>query len=148
MTNTELYETDFHAWTQETARLLRERAHPADCLDLTAVAEEIESVGGRDRREVVNRLRVLIMHLLKWQFQPEYHSPGWRATIKTQRRDLGDIFEQSPSLRGKLAEWIARAWNRAADEATGEMQLYRNPFPPECPFTPEQIMDENWMPDA
>jgi hypothetical protein len=103
-----LYDLDFFEWTARNAELLRQGCiHEAD---LEHLAEEIEDLGKRDKREVFSRLTVLVMHLLKWQLQPERRytesgTSGWLATIREQRRQLAGIFDQSPSLKrhGELA---------------------------------------------
>src|SRR2546428_13059372 len=92
-----LYETDFFAWTQEQARLLRERRW--DDLDLENLVDEVESVGGSERREIRNRLTVLLGHLLKWKYQPGHRGPSWTGTIFEQRGQLADVLRDSPSLR-------------------------------------------------
>jgi hypothetical protein len=144
--NAELYESDFFEWTQTTAELIR--AGQLECVDLEHVAEEIESVGRSDRREVISRLEILIAHLLKWQIQRNNQSRSWKNTINAQRRDLERVLEDSPSLRARLPDWIAKAYPGAKQDAAEEMQLLNNPFPPICPFTPEQITDEGWLPDS
>ncbi len=143
-TNTELYEQDSFDWTQTTAELVR--AGRWSELDAEHIADELESVGNSDKREVVSRLKVLIKDLLKWQWQPEHQSGSWRSTISTQRQDLEAVLEDSPSLRVRLPESVSKAYPRAAEEAVEEMRLLKNPFPPECPFTPEQILDTSFLP--
>ena len=80
------YEIDFYAWTQKQAELLRNKN--IDSLDWENIAEEIESMGRSEKRQLKNRLKVLIMHLLKWQFQPNLRSRSWELTIKEQRLQL------------------------------------------------------------
>jgi hypothetical protein len=143
--NSELYERDFCEWTQTTADLVR--AGRWSEVDPESIAEELESLGRSDKREVVSRLRVLIMHLLKWQYQPEKRSGSWQATIGTQRDELELVLNDSPSLRAQLPEWIVQAYPRAADKAVKQMRLLKNPFPPECPFTAEQILDDAFFPE-
>ena len=72
------YEQDFYAWTVEQGRLLR--TGELSAIDAVNLAEEIESMGRRDRRELENRLTVLLTHLLKWQMQPDQRSRSWSAT--------------------------------------------------------------------
>src|SRR5690348_6101090 len=91
------YDEDFYKWTQRTAELLREGR--IEELDRDHAAEEIAEMGNRDRREVLNRLRVLITHLLKWRIQPGYRGSSWIATINEQRDQLELVLEDSPSLR-------------------------------------------------
>jgi len=144
--NAELYERDFFEWTQTTAQLVRSGCWQQ--LDRESVAEELESLGSRDKREVINRLKVLLMHLLKWRMRPEDWSRSWQLTIRTQRWELTQVLEDSPSLHARLPEFIAKAYPRAVEDAVEEMQLYQNPFPSECPYTAEQILDTEFLPDA
>src|SRR2546430_9957257 len=110
-----LYEEDFAVWTFETARLLR--AGRFDEVDIEHVAEEIEDMGKRDKRELHSRLTVLILHLLKWKWQPEKKSTSWGSTIVTQRAELCRIFEQSPSLED-IQEAVEDVYTDAMDVAT------------------------------
>src|SRR3984893_586861 len=92
-----LYDQDFAVWTSETARLLR--AGRFDEVDIEHVAEEIEDMGKRDKRELHSRLTVLLLHLLKWNWQPDKQSPGSQSPIISQRAELQRLLEDSPSLR-------------------------------------------------
>jgi hypothetical protein len=91
------YDEDFALWSSEQAALLR--AGDLDTLDRENLAEEIESLGRSDRREIEHRLTVLLVHLLKWRFQPEQQKGGWKATIRGQRVGIAKIIGESPSLR-------------------------------------------------
>src|SRR5437588_9177482 len=106
-----LYEGDFFTWTQEQARLLRERRF--DELDLENLVDEVTSVGSSEKREIRSRLVILIGHLLKWKFQPGGHSPGWTETIFEQRQQLNDIITNSPSLRNYQRDQISRMYRGA-----------------------------------
>src|SRR5712692_1231317 len=97
-----LYESDFYTWTQEQARLLRERRF--DDLDLDNLVDEVASVGSSEKREIRNRLKVLLTHLLKWKFQPGLRGNSWRRTIREQRESIVDIVQSSPSLRGYMLQ--------------------------------------------
>ena len=105
-TNAELYNQDFYAWTQTTAALVR----AGKWYDLApeALAEEVESLGARDHRELRRRLLRLVTHLLKWQYQPSKLQTGhsWRPTIRTQRQEIAEILGQSPSLGGRIDEMV------------------------------------------
>jgi hypothetical protein len=105
------YEEDFYAWTVEQGRLLR--AGELSAVDAANIAEEIESMGRSDRRELQSRLVVLIMHLLKWRFQPTARSNGWLGTIREQRLQIELILEDSPSLRSLAAGMLTRAYASA-----------------------------------
>jgi hypothetical protein len=106
-----LYDRDFHAWAQEQASLLRSgRLSEAD---VNHIAEEIESMGKTEKRELVSRLTVLLLHLLKWRYQPERRGRSWEATIRVQRGLLADHLTDNPSLKAQLLEAIAPASIRA-----------------------------------
>jgi len=140
------YDQDFYEWSQEQAALIR--AGQWTAVDIEHVAEEIESLGTRDRRELINRLALLLAHLLKWHYQPERRCTGWRLTINEQRRQLTLLLEDSPSLKARFGEFLPRAYRngtRAALEATG---FLRSPFPADCPYRAEDILDEGFWPES
>lgn len=143
--DTALYEHDFHAWTQAQAALLK--AGRLNEIDLDNLIEEIESMGASQRRELYSRLRVLVLHLLKWKYQPQARSSGWRGTIRTQRYEISLLLEQSPSLKNLVLDALTRAYPNARVVAADESGLPLSVFPETCPFTPEQISDEGYWPD-
>src|SRR5437016_5462317 len=112
--NSAVYDEDFYAWTQEQARLLRSGKFSQ--IDVENVAEELESMGRSDRREIDSRLEVLLMHLLKWQLQVRLRSPGWSGTIREQRRRIGKLLRESPSLRLAVGQLIPEAYAEARDK--------------------------------
>ncbi|MCW5696299.1 MAG: DUF29 domain-containing protein [Bauldia sp.] len=143
-TPTTAYDADFYLWTQEQARVLRE-LRPYG-VDWENAAEEIESVGRSQKTEIRNRLIVLLMHLLKWQFQPEKRKDGWLSTIGEQRVSIEGLLETSPSLRafpGDILEW---AYERARRRATQETRLSPSTFPEHPPFTIAEVLDDAFMP--
>lgn len=144
--STSLYETDFHAWTQSQAELLREEEFAE--LDLHHLIEEIESLGKSQQTELKSCLRVLIMHLLKWQIQPMRRSSSWRYTINVQRLDLQDLLDENPSLRVRLAEFADYAYPRAIRDAVKQTGLVATTFPVALPYTVEQLLDGNFWPEA
>ncbi|CAO3429765.1 DUF29 domain-containing protein [Azospirillum doebereinerae] len=141
-----LYERDFYAWANEQAALLR--AGKLDAADIAHIAEEIESMGRTEKRELISRLSVLLLHLLKWQFQPGRRGAGWEATITVQRDDLSDHLRDNPSLKAKLDEAIADAYRKAVILAVGETGQLKSSFPAACPWPFEQLMDMDFWPDA
>jgi hypothetical protein len=143
--NAAAYEDDFVAWTEEQARALR--AGEFDHLDAANVAEEIEDMGRSIRHELRNRLAVLVMHLLKWRYQPVHRSPSWSATIGEQRDQIIDLLDESPSLRPIITQEVAKTYRRAVKKAVADTGLADASFPAECPFTLEQILDENFLPE-
>ncbi|GAB0115018.1 DUF29 domain-containing protein [Acidisoma sp. C75] len=141
-----LYDRDFYAWANEQAALLR--AGKLAQADIEHIAEEIESMGRTEKRELISRLAVLLTHLLKWQYQPVRRGASWEVTISTQRRALDRHLKDNPSLRSKLDEAITDAYLDARGAAYAETALPKATFPPECPWSFEQMMDESFWPDA
>lgn len=141
-----LYKTDFYAWSQKQAELLREEEW--EKLDWQQIAEEIESLGRNDRREVKSRLGVLIMHLLKLTYQrrPSFLTRSWRNTIAEQRNRLDEALAESPTLRAQINELIAEAYPYAVKDAVRETGLPRTTFPHQCPYSIEQLLDEEYWP--
>jgi hypothetical protein len=139
------YDNDFYAWTQHQAAVLREGAYHE--LDIEHLAEEIESLGKRDRRELGSRLQVLVMHLLKWAYQPEGRGPSWRRTIRTQRLEIDDLLSDSPSLRPRVSALMAQRYLRCIMDAAEEMGLSETVFPPQCPWMVDEVLDESFWPE-
>lgn len=104
-------------------------------------------MGSRERRELTSRRKVLLAHLLKWQFQPRRRSPSWEATIKEQRLSLEDLLDDNPSLRPTLPEQIARAYRLGRLLAVRETDLDESTFPAACPYSPEQVTETDYLPD-
>lgn len=119
--SSELYDQDFYKWTQEQAKFLREEKW--NCLDIPNLLEEIEALGRQERRELKNRLGVLLGHLLKWQFQHEARSKSWTLTIREQRSEILELIEESPSLQPYLNEAIKKAYQKGLNLAAKETHL-------------------------
>jgi hypothetical protein len=140
------YDADFFQWTQATAEMIR-RGRLAE-VDLEHVAEEIEDMGKRDRREVRSRLIVLVMHLLKWELQPELRTPSRGLTIDEQRTQIQFAIQDSPSLRRLPSDELAATYKRAVKRAIAQTGLDAGRFPPSCPYTAEQILDGDFFPEG
>jgi Domain of unknown function DUF29 len=138
------YEDDLFGWTQEQAALLR--AHAVDGIDWENLAEEIESMGGRDRRKLESRLTMILLHLLKWQAQPALRGASWRKTLRTQRREIRKLLKQSPSLRREVPAIIREAYADAVKDAIDETGLRAGAFPGTCPYAPDDVLDEDHLP--
>ena len=137
------YETDFHAWLGTQARLLREgRLAQADVAN---IAEELESLGNSDRRALKSHLRTVLMHLLKWNLQLWRRTRSWEITIRNGRRKMADVLADSPSLKPWLAEVLAAEYARARKDATIATGLAPDVFPLPCPFTLDQVLDEDFL---
>lgn len=140
-----LYQQDFYGWTQEQANLLR--AGRLSEVDTKHLIEEIESMGRGEKRELEHRLMVLLQHLLKWQFQPSHQGRSWRLTIQEQRREIPDLLEDNPSLKTVLVEVGTRAYAKARKAASQETDLPLKTFPEHCPWTIEQVLKEDFLPE-
>lgn len=140
------YGDDFNEWTSNQARALRERR--TSDLDWANLAEEIESLGRSDQREVRSRLTTLLVHLLKWRHQPERRSDSWSDTIARERMELPFIFEQSPSLVNLAETVFAKSYRLARSEAARQTRLPLRSFPVEPPFSIDDALDPDFWPDA
>lgn len=140
-----LYDSDFYGWTQEQASLLRSQKW--NLLDVENLIEEIESLGRQERQELVNRLGILLGHLLKWQYQPDQQSSSWLATIREQRRKITKLIEQNPSLKPYLEEAFKEAYEDGLDLAVRETNLPYQTFPEGCPYTLGQTLNPQFLPN-
>lgn len=139
------YEADYARWCAEQGALLREGNLQA--LDRENLAEEIESLGRRDKREIENRLNVLLVHLLKWRFQPGQRSGSWKATIVEQRWRISRVIKDSPSLVGYPQHVLPEEYALARATAIIETLLEEDAFPDRCPFSIAQILDLDFFPE-
>lgn len=137
-----LYEQDYNQWIQEIVRLLKEQKF--EDLDLPNLIDEVEDLSGSQRRELKNRLRVLLMYLLKWKYQSQKRSESWMGTIIEQRRQIESILEASPSLIPYLTEMFGRSpiYAKARKDAAQETKLPLDAFPPECSWSIEQVLGQ------
>lgn len=140
------YENDVTAWSSEQARLLREGRF--DLLDIEHIADEIESVGKCELRELVNHMTKLITHLLIWQHQPGRRGRSWEVAIKSQRKNISYALWESPSLTLRILEprWLDIVWTRAVAQAIVETGL--DGFPGECPWIfQDEVLADTWLPE-
>ena len=138
-----LYDQDFYLWTQTTAQQLKE--HKLHEIDIPNLIEEIESMGRSEKRELKSRLIILLMHLLKWQYQPEKRSESWRSTIAEQRISIELLLEDSPSLKPLVAEIFNDCYQKARLKASEETKIKLNFFPQESPFTQEETIASSFL---
>jgi hypothetical protein len=135
-----LYEQDFYQWTIEQANLLK--AGALSQLDIENLIEEVESMGKSQKRALESRLTVLLMHLLKWNFQPELQSRSWQSTIAIQRKEIKRLLRANPGLKGIVNDILPEIFQDAIDIASIETGLPESAFPKTCPYTIEQILGE------
>jgi hypothetical protein len=141
-----LYDTDTYTWAMRQADALRRRS--ANEIDWENVAEEIESVGKSEARELYSRYAVLLAHLLKWLYQPEQRSMSWEVTIKGQRRQAARHLDRNPGLKPRQDDIFADAYLEAQTNAALETNLPLETFPETNPFTLAQAMDPDFWPEG
>jgi hypothetical protein len=141
--STNLYATDFFAWTQKQAALIK--AGKWLEVDREHLAEEIEDMGKSEKRTLESRLEVLLMHLLKWQYQPSHRGRSWQLTIKEQRIRLVEHLRENPSLKSMLEQSMGNAYRLAVIGAERETGL--DGFPETCPYSISQVLDMEFLPD-
>lgn len=139
----DLYEGDLAAWAEAQAQALRARR--LDELDLEHLAEEIADLSNRERDAIESHLETLVMHLLKWRYQPDRRSRSWEATIRIARRSIAKLLRRSPSLRREVPASLDEVYPNARIRAAVETDLPEDTFPGVCPFTADQVTSE-WLP--
>ena len=132
------YERDFYSWLMEQARHVREGRWHA--IDRENVAEEIESLGREQFNKLASALRVLMLHMLKWDHQPRKRSRSWAVSIAAQRIEIEDVLADNPGLRPRIPEAMARAYRQARTLAARETGLPEGAFPPTCPYSYNEIL--------
>lgn len=140
------YDVDVHAWTAEQAALLRD-GH-TEHADLPAIAEALDDMSKTALRALQSHMRVLLAHLLKYQYQPERRTRSWKTTIAEQRAQIAEDLNESPSLKPKLNEIVKYSWSLALMQAATETDLPERSFPEQCPYTLDQILDFKFLPET
>ena len=139
---TTLYDRDYLLWIETTLQRLRDRDY--DHVDWVNLLEEIEDIGKSDRLNIKSNLTVVLMHLLKWEFQPQFRTGSWAGSITQHRTRILYALEDSPSLKNYLPEVLEPAYLRARKEASEETQLPLSIFPVDCPYAIEQVLDDGF----
>lgn len=140
-----LHDRDFYAWTLQQADLLKQRRLAE--VDIESIVEELECMGASERRELINRLAVLMAHLLKWQFQPELRGNSWRNTIDMQWFEVKELLEDNPSLALSFNERMEKAYRKSVMLAVRETGLSKQVFPVACPFSMDQALSDEYWPE-
>ena len=145
-THMTLYDKDFYAWTQEQAALLREGA--VQELDLTNLAEEVEDLGINLSHAVSSDLYQVLIHLLKWRYQPSLRAEGhsWQDTIVEHRDRIERLCTRKPSLQGHLSAMLVEEYPRARRRASLQTGLPLTTFPAQCPWEFDQVLDADFWP--
>lgn len=139
------HDLDFYGWAMENAQLLRQKK--MDEIDFENIAEELESMGASEKRELISRFAQLLMHLLKGHFQPALQGKSWEITLREQRRAVRRLIKENPSFKSKISDCITDAYEDAIDMSIKETGLDEKTFPTECPYTFDQIMNDQFYPE-
>jgi hypothetical protein len=138
------YDADFVAWLESQISLMRERRF--EQLDVDNLLEELEGTVRREHRELRHRLEVLMVHLLKWQFQSHRQSRSWQSTLSAQRTDIEELLNDSPSLKRRVGEYAIGRYPSAVRKAAEQTRLPFAVFPASCPYTVDQLLDFDFLP--
>jgi hypothetical protein len=139
------HDEDFYGWAINTAALLKQKQYQE--VDMDSLIQEVLKMGASDKHALASYLRELLLHLLKWQYQPAYRSTSWNISINKQRDAVIDMLEYSPGLKQFLAELQTKAYKRACLYAVLQTGLDKKTFPKDCPYTFEQLMDDEFFPE-
>lgn len=140
-----LYEQDFNLWLEETVNLLKTRQ--LERVDYENLIEEIESIGISHKNALESNLIQVLMHLLKWQYQKDKRTNSWRYTINEHRDQLEITFQDSPSLKRYFDDVLENCYQKARRFASEETGLDIKTFPVDLPFTKEQILNPDYLPE-
>ncbi|MBB3119011.1 DUF29 domain-containing protein [Pseudoduganella violacea] len=138
------YEDDFVLWLEAQTALLR--SGQLEQLDREHLIEELNGMSANHRHALASRLEILIQHLLKCQFQPHRKTSSWEATIRIQRKHIRLLLDQSPSLRQLVAPYSEKAYPHALKDAMHETSLPASSFPPDLPYSSEQLLNADFLP--
>jgi hypothetical protein len=142
----EIYSTDFNHWISQTAQLLRERRwHDVDVANLI---DEVEDLGKSERRAIASQLTRLLLHLLKWQYQPQRRSDSWLDSITDARTQIDLAIQDSPSLKVYPAEQLKASYDRARRQAATQTKLGLSAFPEICQYSLDLVLAEDWLPEG
>lgn len=140
------YKADFNLWIEQTTQLLR--SHRWQEVDVEYLIEEVQGLGKSERRAIASQLTRLLLHLLKWQYQPQRRSDSWLDSITDSRTQIELTIEDSPSLKSYPTEQLEESYQRARRQAAKQTGMLISVFPEECPYFLELVLDEDWLPEA
>lgn len=139
------YTANFNLWIEQTAQLLRERRWHE--IDLEHLIEEVEDLGKSERRAIASQLTRLLLHLLKWQYQPQRRSDSWLDSITDARTQIELAIEDSPSLKNYPVEQLEESYQRSRRQAAKQTGIQVSVFPEACPYSLELVLNEDWLPE-
>ncbi|MDJ0509321.1 MAG: DUF29 domain-containing protein [Crocosphaera sp.] len=142
---TTLYDKDYCLWLEETVQLLKEGRLTE--LDINNLIEEIEDMGRSEKKAIKSNSRILLMHLLKWKYQPDKRSKSWKSSIIEHRKRIRDSFLDSPSLKVYFADNFDLCYQDAKELAAAETGLPIDKFPNQCPFSQQDTLQPDYCPE-
>jgi hypothetical protein len=140
-----LYEQDFNLWIEETINLLKNRQ--LEQIDYEHLIEEIEDMGGNRKDALESNLEQVIIHLLKWKYEPSKRTNSWQYSIAKHSTRLNKAFMKSPSLKPYFDEVLVPCYKTARMLASKQTDLPVTTFPTDLPFTKENILDPDYLPE-
>lgn len=143
--NRHLYETDYLKWIETTVEKLQVQDYSN--IDWKNLIEEIEDMGRSERRSLKSNLIVVLAHLLKWQYQPNFRNGSWKGSIVEHRRRIREALKDSPSLKPYFEEVFAQCYSDAVEQASAETGLSVEILPQVCPYTSAEVLDSNFLPE-
>jgi Domain of unknown function DUF29 len=138
-----LYETDYLQWIETTVEKFRN--HDYGNVDWENLIEEMEDMGRSERRSMESNLIVVLLHLLKWQYQPECRSGSWESSIIEHRRRIKKALKESPSLKPYLESIFGECYIEAVKQARAETGLPIETFPTHCPYELATVLDDEFL---
>ena len=138
-----LYETDYLRWIESNLEKLRHKNYQE--VDWENLLEEIEDMGRSERRALESNLIVLLLHLLKWQYQPKKRTGSWERSILEHRRRIKKALKESPSLKSYLSNIIEESYQETIKQAKAETKLPLDTFPQKCPYSLISILDDQFL---
>ena len=139
------YLSDFNLWINQTTQLLQERRW--DEIDLEPLIEEIKDLGKSERRAIASQLTRLLLHLLKWEYQPQRRSDSWLDSITDARTQIELAIADSPSLKNYPLEELEASYQRARPQAAKQTNTEISIFPNTCPYSGQLVLAEDWLPE-
>src|SRR4051794_22000352 len=133
------YDRDFYTWTLEQAALIR--AGRFEDVDRENIAEEIESLGRSEFSKLVSFYRLILLHMLKWEHQPNLRSRSWATSIELHRVHAAEVLDDNPGLKPRLDEAMARAYRLARLETIRESGFPNTVFSELCPYSLKDVLD-------
>lgn len=141
-----LYETDYLQWIETTVEKLRQKNYAA--IDWENLIDEIADMARSERKSLKSNLTIVLLHLLKWQYQPQLRSGSWKGSIVEHRRRIREDLKDSPSLKPYLETIFSECYVDAVEQASAETGLPIETFPSESPYTAAQALDAGFFPDV